>query len=167
MGGGRRATWPLCGAGATSDGGQEMRDLALVRGGEDGARSGPGEHIAERAGIAAGDTQLGPCAGVARMELVPDLASTSQSERGLRRAGRDCGGRIAAFATSGRRAGGDCSCRDGWAAGRRGLRRAGVRIAAVAAGRRGREAGAVYDTLLIVSRDCSHIYTGTTTLTFI
>jgi hypothetical protein len=33
------------------------------------------------------------------------------------------------------------------------LRRAGVRIAAVAAGGRGREAEAVYNTLLIVSRD--------------
>jgi hypothetical protein len=42
------------GAGATSDGGRETRDLALVRGGEDGARPGPGEHVAERAGTAEG-----------------------------------------------------------------------------------------------------------------
>jgi hypothetical protein len=51
------------GAGATSDGGRETRDLALVRGGEDGARPGPGEHVAERAGIAAGGRIMAFAAG--------------------------------------------------------------------------------------------------------
>jgi hypothetical protein len=34
------------------------RDLALVRGGEDGAHPGPGEHVAERARIAEGGRGL-------------------------------------------------------------------------------------------------------------
>jgi hypothetical protein len=39
------------GDGATSEGGQEARGLAHVRGGEDGAYAGQGQHVAERAAL--------------------------------------------------------------------------------------------------------------------
>jgi hypothetical protein len=39
------------GAGATSEGRQEARGLAHVRGGEDGAHGGQGQHVEERAAL--------------------------------------------------------------------------------------------------------------------
>jgi hypothetical protein len=125
------------GAGATSDGGRETRDLALVRGGEDGARPGPGEHVAERAGIAEGgraDHGVRGCRGgrvaLAMGRETRDLALVRGGEDGACPGPGEHVAERAWIAAGGWADRGVCGCRSGWAEGRRGLRRAGVRIAA-------------------------------------
>jgi hypothetical protein len=48
---GKKQDVAAVGAGATSEGRQEARGLAHVRGGEDGARAGQGQHVEERAAL--------------------------------------------------------------------------------------------------------------------
>jgi hypothetical protein len=77
--------------------GRETHDLALVRGGEDGACPGPGEHVAERAGIAEGGRGLRRAGG--------QIVAFAAVAAGGRRAGGDCGGR-ACGSRQGQRGGG-------------------------------------------------------------